>query len=89
MADLPDCIWIPGRSPAIYSGMPLEMVTSMALEMKADLTTREAIDTLLEALAENRALVIGLPVDATDEDLARLFITALLDTGLARTMAAA
>ena len=87
--DLPDAIWLPGRSPSVYSGTPLEMVASMATEMGADLSTREAIEHLLAALAENRDVVIGLPAQAADEDLARLFVIALLESGLARTMAAA
>ena len=65
------------------------MVVTMSVEMDADLSIRETIRLLLKALAENRKVVIGLPAEAPDEDLSRLFITALLDSGLARTMAAA
>jgi hypothetical protein len=85
---LPDAIWIPGHSLAVYGGTPLEMVSAMAVEM-GGLTIPEAVENLLDALAANRGLIIGLPANAPDEDLARLFVTALLDAGFARSMAAA
>jgi hypothetical protein len=86
---LPEAIWIPGRSPSVYVGTPFEMVRSMAAEMGEDVTVRDAVELLLHALAENRRLIIGLPANVPVEDLTRLFVTALLDTGLAKTMAAA
>ena len=87
-AFLPEVIWIPGVVPYVYLGTPLAMVETMAASMCEDeLSIRETIEYLTYGLAVNRKVVIGLPSVASDDDLARLFIWALLDTGIAQTMA--
>jgi hypothetical protein len=86
---LPQAIWIPGSPPSVYQGSPSEMVSAMAAEMGDDVGLREAVDQLCAALAAYRRVVIGLPADVEDDTLARLFVFALLDTGMAKPMAAA
>jgi hypothetical protein len=86
---LPQSIWLPGEPPSVYRGSPPEMVASMAAEMGEDITVREAVNRLCAALAAYRRVVIGLPEDVPDDTLARLFVFALLDTGMAKPMAAA
>ena len=44
---------------------------------------------LCSALAQNRRVGIRIPLDLPDDQLAGLFVYALLDTKLARPMAAA
>jgi hypothetical protein len=61
----------------------------MAREMGEGVTLREAVDRLCAALAASRRVAIGLPDDVPDDTLARLFVFALLDTGLAKPMAQA
>jgi hypothetical protein len=85
---LPAAIWLPrieaGTTDVpVYRGSPQEMVAQMASEMNVA-TSREAIVKLLQGLAQNRGVSIGLPASATDEKLAALFVYALLDTRLAR-----
>lgn len=84
---LPIAIWMPGDPPSVYRGSPEEMVASMAAEMGDDVSVREAVNRLCAGLAAYRKVVIGLPEDVTDDTLARLFVFALLDTGMARPMA--
>jgi hypothetical protein len=86
---LPQSIWMPGEPPSVYHGSPTEMVASMAAEMGDGVGVREAVDRLCAALAAYRRVVIGLPDDVEDDTLARLFVFALLDTGMAKPMAAA
>ncbi len=89
LRDLPQSIWIPareGEAPSVYHGSPAEMVASMAREMGEDMSVRETVDRLCAALAAYRRVVIGLPNDVEDDTYARLFVFALLDTGMARPM---
>lgn len=90
---LPQSIWMPtgnpGETPSVYHGSPEEMVEEMAREMGDGVTVREAVERLCGALAAYRRVVIGLPEDVPDDTLARLFVFALLDTKLAKPMAAA
>ncbi len=83
---LPRSIWMPGEPPSVYHGSPAEMVASMAREMGDDVTVREAVERICAALATYRKVVIGLPEDVPDDTLARLFVFALLDTGMARRL---
>lgn len=84
---LPGAIWIPSKGvPAVYRGTPYEMVASMAKDMADNLPVQEAVHHLLKGLAENRRLVIGLPGNLPDDTLTRLFVYALLDTGIAKPM---
>jgi hypothetical protein len=84
---LPQSIWMPGAPPSVYRGSPAEMVASMAAEMDPGMGVRETVDRLCAALAAYRRVVIGLPDDVEDDTLARLFVFALLDTGMAKPMA--
>lgn len=86
---LPQSIWLPGEPPSVYRGSPEEMVNAMAREMGEDVTIREAVNRLCAALAAYRRVVIGLPEDVPDDTLARLFVFALLDMGMAKPLAAA
>jgi hypothetical protein len=82
---LPKAIWMPGHPPSIYRGSPLEMVHAMAKEMESsDLSVRETIQAILSGLLMNRRLFIALPNVKSDETLARLFVYALLGTGVGR-----
>lgn len=89
LGSLPHSIWMPGEPPSVYCGSPKEMVSAMAQEMGLDLSLREAVDRLCAGLAEHRRVVIGLPDDVPEDTLAQLFVCALLDTGMARPVAAA
>ena len=85
---LPNAIWIPAAAePVVYRGDPLEMVRAMADEM-GDLSPRDAIDMLLDALASNHSIRIDLQEasDLPDEGYAHLFVFALLDTGIAHPL---
>jgi len=84
---IPPVIWCP-LGDYLYSGSPLEMVQQMADEMGDDIQPGQAIYILVTALAYHRQIYIGLP-DAADDDLAGLFITALLDQGVSRPLVAA
>ena len=77
---------MPGKPPSVYRGSPEEMVSSMAREMGDGVTLREAVERICAGLAAYRRVVIGLPDDVADDTLARLFVFALLDTGMARTV---
>lgn len=87
---LPAAIWIPagGSEPAFYRGSPLEMVRSMAEETDAP-TLTAAVGVILAGLARNRRIVIRLPGGLSDESLARLFVFALLETGIGKPMPSA
>jgi hypothetical protein len=87
---LPASIWMPGNTePSIYRGTPTEIVTAMAAEIGEGVSIRDAVRQLCSALAEHRHVGIRLPLDLPDEQLAGLFVYALLDTRLARPMASA
>jgi hypothetical protein len=85
---LPRAIWIPTHpEPAVYRGVPLEMVRAMADEM-GDISTRDAIDLLVDELAFSRKILIDLcnSDELPEEGIAHLFVYALLDTGIARPL---
>ena len=87
---LPASIWIPGDTePSIYRGTPTEIVNAMAVEMGGGFSLRDTVARLCSALAQNRRIGIHIPLDLPDEQLAGLFVYALLDTKLARPMASA
>ena len=91
--EIPDTIWMPaGEEPSVYSGTPVEMVEMMAEEMSENpteaLSIREAVDNLLFGLAANKGVLIGLPPDLPEEDLARLFVQSLLKAGVAKPIVA-
>lgn len=83
LRSLPDIIWCPvrGSVPHVYSGSPLQMVDQMAAEMGPNVTRPQAIQALLLGLAFHRKIFIGLP-ELPTEELAGLFIYALLDRGV-------
>ena len=86
LAKLPEAIWIPyGSNPVIYRGNPLDIVQMMAQEM-GNVPIRTAICQLIEALARHRQVLIQLPECNSDEQLAQLFVFALLHTALARPL---
>lgn len=89
IAALPASIWVPGEEPSIYRGNPMEIVSAMAAELGADISVRDAVKQICMALAQNRNVGIRLPLDLPDEQLAGLFVYALLDTRLAKPMAMA
>lgn len=88
---LPAAIWLPrGKgSVVIYRGSPLEIVRTMAAEMGEGVTIRQAVRKLLVKLTEDRRIGIELPEGLPEDRLAKLFIHALLKTGLGREMAKA
>lgn len=90
IAHLPAAIWIlaGGSMPAFYRGSPLEMVRSMAEEMDAP-SLEVAVGTILAGLAKNRRVTIKLPPGLPDEKLSRLFVFALLETGVGKPMPSA
>ena len=90
IAALPASIWVPGEEPSIYRGTPMEIGSAaMAAELGADISVRDAVKQICMALAQNRNVGIRLPLDLPDEQLAGLFVYALLDTRLAKPMAMA
>lgn len=87
---LPASIWMPGDTePSIYRGTPMEIVTAMASELGEGTSVRDAVKQICSALAQNRRVGIRIPLDLPDEQLAGLFVYALLDTRLAKPMAMA
>ena len=87
LSKLPHAIWIPagGNEPAFYRGSPLEIVQEMADDMQAP-SLEAAVGVILEGLAKNRRVTILLPKGLQDEALSRIFIYALLETGVGREM---
>ena len=86
---LPRTIWAQGRPlPYVYRGTPSDMVRQMAEEMGEDMESDEAIEVLVDALAENRGVLLQLP-KVEGPLLAAVFISALLATGVAKTVPAA
>jgi hypothetical protein len=86
---LPQAIWLPGEPPSVYHGSPAEMVAEMAREMGTNVTVREAVERLCAAIATYQHVVIAIPGDVPDDTLARLFVFALLDTGMAKRVPSA
>jgi len=87
---LPRAIWMAGQPPTVYRGTPLQMVEAMRAEMEpSDLPLRVAIEEILSGLLRNKGLFIALPNVSSDETLARLFVYALLNTGVGRRLAEA
>jgi len=84
---LPVAIWIPTGTdtPAFYRGSPLEMVRSMAAEMRTP-SLEAAVGKILHGLAMNRGVTIRLPSGLSDEALSRLFVFSLLETGVGQEM---
>jgi hypothetical protein len=90
LANLPGAIWVPGGpDPTIYRGTPVEMVQQMADEMGPTISTHQAIQTLVGALAEHRRIHIGLPSNVSPEVEAGVFIYALLDLGISKPVPSA
>lgn len=87
MEALPTAIWIPvnGMDPVFYRGSPLEMVQEMASDMK-EVDLHVAVKKILAGLAEHRRVTIQFPEGLPDEALSRLFVYALLATGIGRPM---
>lgn len=92
---IPKAIWMPspfrGGVPDCYHGTPLEMVEQMAQQMNPGIDVHEAIDVLIEALAEDRHLQIELraPSNTPEDVRAGMFVFALMLSGVAREMPAA
>lgn len=91
----PSAIWIPDSGDvSIYRGSPIEMVHQMIEEMTDEATDEgspsvfEAVDILLESLADNRDIFIDVNLDGvTDETvMASTLIQILLGTGIAKPM---
>lgn len=99
LAALPTAIWMPmptfSQLPCCYQGTPLDMVGQMAEEMGPKLGVHEAIDLLIEFLADRRGLKISLPAEDNEgsvlpeEIRAGIFVAILLDSGIAEPMASA
>jgi len=95
LENLPTAIWVPAevanltdRLPGVYRGSPVEMVQAMAKDNGYS-TQRAVIKHYIDVLAQDYKIGIRLPGAASDEDLARLFVYALLDVGVGRPMAQA
>ena len=84
---LPATIWCP-EGHYLYNGTALEMVQQMADEMGEEISPDQAIYILTCALAYHRQIYIGLP-DVPVDDLAFLFIHALLDQGVGQPLVSA
>ena len=84
---MPRAIWIPhgGDSPAFYRGSPLEMVQAMSIETESD-SVKHTIQMITAGLEANRWVTIRLPKNLPDDELAGLFVYALLVTGIAQEM---
>ncbi len=91
LENLPEAISIASslRELAIYRGKPLEIVRTMAGEMGDGISPREAIIHLIKGLGENRRIAIELPLDLDEESLSRMFVYALVSTGVGRPLAQA
>lgn len=99
LAGLPTAIWMPtacfSQLPCCYQGSPLEMVEQMAQEMGPKLGVHDAIDLLIEFLAERRDVKIVLPAEdgaggvLPEGVRAGIFVAILLDSGVAEPMASA
>jgi hypothetical protein len=87
LSGLPRAIFIPTPGdPAIYVGTPVEMIGQMAGEMTDEpIPVRQVIEILMVALIQTRKVQIGVMADS-DEEMAALFIYALLDRQIARPM---
>jgi len=91
MAGLPEAIWIPspGSSalPKVYRGSPVEIVEAMASKAKPKKrTVRSAVKYLVMSIAKTRKVEIHLPGGLDEDELAGLFVFALLDTGLGKPL---
>jgi hypothetical protein len=91
LANLPKAIWLAlgPKELLIYRGEPLEILHGIACGMGLNVSVREAIETLSEAILEKRRVSIEMPDGITDEALAKLFIFALIDTGIGKPLAQA
>jgi hypothetical protein len=92
---VPSAIWIPDSGKvSIYRGSPLEMVCQMAMEMADDEGTPdtfEAVDMILESLANNRDIYVNVDLDGISDEnvMALTLIQILLGVGIAKPMAKA
>jgi hypothetical protein len=91
LENLPEAICIASslQELAIYRGKPLEIVRTMAREMGVGVSPREAIMHLIRGLGENRRIAIELPLDLDEDSLSRMFVYALVSTGVGRPLAQA
>jgi hypothetical protein len=89
-AEIPEAIWSPGQPiPYVYRGKPIEMVQQMAREMGPGVTTNQAIDTLLDALARDGLLKLRITGNSPPAIRAGIFVHSLLQRGICRPMASA
>jgi hypothetical protein len=89
---LPPAIWVPSGSYRIYRGSPVQMVREMAVgdpPAQTDLSVRESLQRLTNELAEARRVVIQLPWNQPDEVLSALFLHAIMQLGIGRTVPSA
>jgi hypothetical protein len=91
LENLPEAICIAStlKELSIYRGKPLDIVRTMAREMGANVSPRAAIRHLLKGLGENRKITIELPLDIDEDCLSRMFVYALLHTGVGKPLAQA
>jgi hypothetical protein len=73
-------------SLTIYRGSPQEIVRAMASEMGDGVTIRQAVKKLTSALSNDRRITIQFPDGVPEEQLAKMFVHALLVTKLGREM---
>lgn len=90
---LPSAIWMPtfahSRLPNVYQGSPLEMVVAMADEMGEHLGVHDSLDLAIQFLKEQRGIKITISSEAPEDKRAKMFIHALLISGVAQPMAKA
>lgn len=91
LENLPEAICISSslKELTIYRGKPLEIVRTMASEMGVGVSPREAIRYLIKGLGENRRISIELPLNLDEDSLSRMFVYALVSTGVGRPLAQA
>lgn len=91
--ELPSAIWMPNfalsRLPNVYQGTPLEMVATMAGEMNEQVGVHDALDLAIRFLQDQRGVSIKIASEAPEDVRAKMFIHALLASGIAQPMAKA
>lgn len=90
LEDLPLAVWTYSKEgPLIYRGSPLEMVQQMAAEIGPEVTPGEAMETILNALAEHQHIRIRIVGDPPEDIRAGIFLFALITHGVCHPMAKA
>jgi hypothetical protein len=87
--ELPKAVWIPKNGYEVYRGDPSQIVLELLPEAKGPKRVTNALKGAIELLARSHKVRIKLPWERSEEDLAKMFVSSLLQMRILHPVASA